>query len=114
MYAKDATEYRFIEPRLLKEISDYIDATYDQHYSRNKFQASEFIIDNGHGIGFNIGNVMKYAQRYGIKGDAKDWRKDLMKIIHYAIMAIHTHDLEYPGAVPVELHEDEENQIGGI
>jgi hypothetical protein len=29
---------------------------------RNRFQATEFIIDSGHGMGFALGNVMKYAQ----------------------------------------------------
>ena len=27
------------------------------------FRATEFIIDSGHGEGFCIGNIMKYAQR---------------------------------------------------
>jgi hypothetical protein len=35
---------------------------------------------------------MKYAQRYGKKGGRN--RDDLMKIAHYAIMAMHVHDLE--------------------
>ena len=36
---------------------------------------------------------MKYAQRYGKKGDAAQARKDLMKILHYAIIQLHVHDL---------------------
>ena len=35
---------------------------------------------------------MKYAQRYGRKAGKN--RIDLMKIIHYAIIAIHNNDLE--------------------
>jgi hypothetical protein len=35
---------------------------------------------------------MKYAQRYGHKGSVEDWRKDLTKVIHYAIIALHNHD----------------------
>jgi len=38
---------------------------------------------------------MKYAQRYGHKGTPTDWRKDLMKVIHYAIIAMYVHDKEY-------------------
>lgn len=87
-------QYKYNEDASLKEIESYIAATYDQHYSRNKFQATEFIIDAGHGTGFNIGNMMKYTQRYGRKGDPKEWRKDLMKVIHYAIMQLHVHDTE--------------------
>ena len=29
--------------------------------------ATEMIIDSGHGEGFCIGNILKYAQRYGKK-----------------------------------------------
>jgi hypothetical protein len=87
-------EYKYNEGESIKEIQSYIDATYEQHYSRNKFQATEFIIDAGHGTGFNIGNMMKYTQRYGRKGDPAEWRKDLMKVIHYAIMQLHVHDTE--------------------
>jgi hypothetical protein len=89
------TNYKYNEGETLKEIKSYVDATYAQHYSRNKFQATEFIIDAGHGTGFNIGNMMKYTQRYGRKGDPKEWRKDLMKVIHYAIMQLHVHDTEH-------------------
>ena len=60
-------EYRYNEGNLIQELKDYIDATYGEHYSKNKFQATEFIIDGGHGDGFCIGNIMKYAQRYGNK-----------------------------------------------
>jgi hypothetical protein len=84
-------EYRYSEDQILDELQSYIDSTYGQHYSRNKFQATEFIIDGGHGEGFCIGNVLKYAQRYG-KKDGRN-RKDLLKILHYAIIMLHVHDL---------------------
>jgi hypothetical protein len=51
------------------------------------------VIDAGHGVGFCVGNIIKYAQRYGKKGGYN--RKDLMKIIHYAIFLLHTHDKEH-------------------
>lgn len=84
-------DYKYSEDRILKEIKEYIDATYGEHYSQNKFQATEFIVDSGHGEGFCIGNIIKYAQRYG-KKDGHN-RKDLLKVLHYAIMSIHNHDL---------------------
>ena len=87
--------YKYNEDTLLKEISEYVDKTYEEHYSKNKYQATEFIIDTGHGVGFTIGNIMKYAQRYNRKGTPEDWRKDLLKVVHYAIIAIHVHDLEH-------------------
>jgi hypothetical protein len=84
-------EYRYNECQILDELQSYIDSTYGQHYSRDKFQATEFIIDGGHGEGFCIGNIMKYAQRYGKKDGSN--RKDLLKILHYAIIMLHVHDL---------------------
>jgi len=84
-------DYRYNEDKTLEELKSYIDSTYGQHYSRDKFQATEFIIDGGHGEGFCIGNVLKYAQRYG-KKDGRN-RKDLLKILHYAIIMLHVHDL---------------------
>ena len=86
-------DYKFNEGELIDEFREYIDSTYSSHYSKDKFQATEFIIDGGHGTGFCIGNIMKYAQRYGKKGDSAQARKDLMKILHYAIIQLHVHDL---------------------
>ena len=83
-------DYKYGEGEILKELQEYVDATYQEHYSQNKFQATEFIMDSGHGEGFCIGNIMKYAQRYG-KKDGRN-RKDLLKVIHYGIMALNNHD----------------------
>lgn len=87
-------KYKYNEGDLLRQVTQYVNSTYGQHYSQNKYQATEFIIDGGHGVGFTIGNIMKYAQRYGHKGTPEDWRKDLMKVIHYAIIALYVHDKE--------------------
>lgn len=93
MSDKPTIDYKFSELRSIKELKDYVDSTYDQHYSKNKFQATEFIIDSGHGSGFCIGNVLKYAQRYGKKGSKQDARKDLMKVLHYALIQLYVHDV---------------------
>jgi len=85
-------EYKYNEGEALAELEKYIDSTYDEHYSKNKFQATEFIIDGGHGEGFCIGNIMKYAQRYGKKGGKN--RSDLLKVIHYGIIALHINNME--------------------
>ena len=75
----------------MSELKEYIDSTYEEHYSKNKFQATEFIIDGGHGEGFCIGNIMKYAQRYGKKDGYN--KRDLLKVIHYGIIALYNHDI---------------------
>ena len=78
--------YKFDEDKIIKEIKKHIDKTYEGHYNKNKFQATEFIIDSGHGEGFCIGNIIKYAQRFGKKEGRNE--KDLYKVIHYAIILL--------------------------
>ena len=85
-------EYKYKEDELINQFKDYVDNTYKQHYSQNKYQATEFIIDGGHGEGFCMGNILKYAQRYGKKNGYN--RADLMKVLHYALFALYVHDTE--------------------
>jgi len=92
---KKEIPYKYNEGVYLNELTVYINNTYGEHYSKNKFQATEFIMDSGHGTGFCVGNVLKYAQRYGRKGSPEDWRKDMMKVIHYAMMQLYVHDQEH-------------------
>ena len=86
------TKYKFNEGQLIMDLREYINSTYSEHYSKNKFQSTEFIIDCGHGEGFALGNVLKYVQRYGKKNGKN--RADLLKVLHYAIIALHVHDVE--------------------
>ena len=86
-------DYKFNEGEILKEIQKYVDSTYEQHYATGKIQSTEFILDTGHGLGFTIGNILKYAQRYGKKDGFNE--KDLFKVIHYAIIALSIHKGEY-------------------
>jgi len=90
--AVNSINYKYNEDKLIEEFKKYVDSTYNAHYSKDKFQATEFIMDGGHGTGFCIGNVLKYAQRYGKKGTKEDARKDLMKVLHYAILQLYVHD----------------------
>lgn len=88
--------YKYNEENLINEIKDYVDTTYNQHYSEGKIQALEDIIDDGHGIGFCVGNTKKYLKRYGKKGTTtEEWRKDLIKVIHYSLLNLYVHDITY-------------------
>ena len=88
-----AIEYRFKEDKLIAEFVKYIDSTYDGHYGQGGLQSSEIIVDRGHGQGFFHGNIDKYNGRYGKKGDSPaEWRKDIIKIIHYGFLALYEHD----------------------
>lgn len=76
-----------------KELETYVAATYNQHYvSDNGRQTMHDIIDKGEGIGFCKGNMRKYLDRYGRK-EGKN-RKDLLKLAHYAILLLISHDKE--------------------
>ena len=86
-------DYVFDEGKYLSEIWDAIDKTYTSHYAQNKIQSTEFIADAGHGEGFCIGNIIKYAQRYCKKGVFN--RNDLTKVAHYVIIMLYLHDNLY-------------------
>lgn len=79
---------KFNEEIALTMIRNHVIQTYHQHYSQEKIQSTEFVFDAGHGEGFCIGNIIKYAQRYGKKNGKNE--DDLLKLIHYAIMLLGT------------------------
>jgi len=79
-------EFKFDEDLSLKEVREYIIGTYNQHYASSKYQATDTILDAGFGEGFCMGNILKYWKRYG-KKDGRN-RKDLLKIIHYAMIML--------------------------
>tara|TARA_R110002050_G_scaffold209551_2_gene345567 strand:+ start:255 stop:515 length:261 start_codon:yes stop_codon:yes gene_type:complete len=80
-------KYKFKEDKIIKDIIGYVNSTYEQHYANGKYQATDMILDAGHGEGFCVGNIMKYAMRYGKKNGKNN--ADLLKIIHYAIIALY-------------------------
>lgn len=89
-WRKRLAKFKFREDEILTKVSNHILQTYDAHYSMNKIQSTEFIVDAGHGEGFCIGNIIKYAQRYGKKNGKNS--EDLLKIIHYAIILMGSKD----------------------
>ncbi len=84
-------DYKFSEDRLITELKEYVDATYEAHYSGD-VQPTELIISGGNSRGFCVGNIIKYAHRYGKKNGPN--RQDILKILHYAIILLHSHDNE--------------------
>ena len=83
---------RFNEDIILEKVKAYIDFTYSQHYGSGKIQSTEVTFDAGHGESFCIGNILKYAQRFGKKEGKNE--ADLYKIIHYAVMLLGQMDKE--------------------
>ena len=82
----------FNEDIILEKVKAYIDFTYSQHYGSGKIQSTEVTFDAGHGESFCIGNILKYAQRFGKKEGKNE--ADLYKIIHYAVMLLGQMDKE--------------------
>ncbi len=96
-------QYKFNENKVVEELKKYIDFTYNQHYAQAKTQTTEIVFENGHGEGFCIGNIIKYAQRFG-KKDGKN-TEDLYKVIHYAIILIgqlEKEDYEYDNQMLID------------
>lgn len=85
-------EYKYSEDKILQDLESYINKTYGGHYG-DKVQAQDLMISTGHAEGFYIGNIIKYASRYGKKnGHNKD---DLMKVLHYAILTMNHHNINH-------------------
>lgn len=84
--------FKYNEGNILDELHAYIKKTYGSHYG-DRVQAQDLIVSSGHGEGFYIGNIIKYASRYGKKnGHSKD---DLMKVLHYGILAMNHHNTHH-------------------
>lgn len=87
--------YKFKEDELLKEIKEYIDKTYEQHYSSkdnvNAVQTLELFAKHPlRGVFGGLKDVIKYSDRYGTKDGFN--RNDIVKAIHYSIFALYCHD----------------------
>ena len=87
MKKENKIDYKFNEANTIAQIKRYVDGTYERHYGYGQYQATDMIIDAGHGEGFCIGNIMKYAMRYGKKNNKS--QVDLLKIIHYTLIALY-------------------------
>jgi len=73
------------EDKIMNEIRDYIEATYSQHYATDKnIQVTDIWESMGMAKEAYRTNMVKYIIRAGNK-DGQE-RKDIMKIIHYAIL----------------------------
>ncbi len=83
--------WKYNEETIIKELSDYISGTYNQHYSAgdDKIQTLDLIEACGDGEAFCRSNILKYASRYDKKGTS---RRDIMKILHYAVLLLHFND----------------------
>ena len=82
-------QWKYNENEILNELTEYITATYNQHYSSDQIQTLDLIESCGDGEAFCRSNILKYASRYDRKGTA---RRDIMKIMHYAVLLMYFND----------------------
>lgn len=81
----------FNEFAILEEIKEYIRGTYSEHYAKDGVQAFTLTAKRPlRGLHAALANIIKYADRFGEKDGMN--RKDLLKIAHYAVLAIYCCD----------------------
>jgi len=84
---------KYNEKQILKQIEEYIESTYSQHYnSGDNIQVNDLIMAIGHGEGSFIANAIEYLARYG-KKEGKN-QKDLFKSIHNIILLLYLNHQE--------------------
>ena len=85
-------QYKYHEEEILKDIEEYVSSTYQGHYTGKSHefrnvQTIDLMASKELASGFCQANILKYGSRYGNK-DGKN-KKDLMKVIHYAMLLLH-------------------------
>ena len=92
---KDETFWRYNEGKILREVEAYLSSTYKGHYvgGETKIQTLDLIDSIGDSESFCRSNAIKYLSRFG-KKEGKN-QKDLLKVIHYAILLYHFADLPF-------------------
>ena len=86
---------KYREDEILNEVKEYIEGTYNQHYSTTEdgFQVQDMLRQLDIDKDFCQANAIKYLCRYG-KKDGKN-RKDLLKAIHYVVLLMSSEDQDY-------------------
>ena len=87
--------WKYNEDVILKDIHEYVSGTYRSHYTGdegrfNDIQTIDLLAAKGLASGFCQSNIIKYGSRYGDK-DGNN-KKDLLKVIHYAMLLLHFDD----------------------
>ena len=85
-------QYKYHEEQILKDIEEYVSSTYKGHYTGKSHefrnvQTIDLMASKELAAAFCQANILKYGSRYGNK-DGKN-KKDLMKVIHYAMLLLH-------------------------
>ena len=84
--------FKYHEKEILKDIEEYVSSTYQGHYTGKSHeyrnvQTIDLMASKELAAAFCQANILKYGSRYGNK-DGRN-KKDLMKVIHYAMLLLH-------------------------
>ena len=79
---------KYNEEEILKQVIEYIQSTYNQHYSTDGkgLQAMDIFRNMDIDMDFSQANAIKYLMRYGKKQGRNE--KDLYKAIHYIVLLL--------------------------
>ena len=88
----DDDNMKYNEDKILKEVIEYIEKTYSEHYSVDKsgFQVQDMLRHLDIDKDFCQSNAIKYLCRYGKKNGKN--KMDLFKAIHYIVLLIDSED----------------------
>ena len=87
--------WKYSEDKILKDVEEYIISTYSGHYCGDvhdykDVQTIDLMAAKKLASNFCQANILKYGSRYGDK-DGRS-KRDLLKVIHYAILLLHFDD----------------------
>ena len=86
LYKSPDTSKKYQEDKSLKDLTDYVNTTYEGHYTSDKgdnVQTLDIIESVGDAKSFCRSNAIKYLTRYEKKGQAK---RDILKAAHYCLL----------------------------
>jgi len=90
--------YKYNEAKYLRELADYVDGTYGEHYVAGEIQVID-IWESMESLDTTARDTaIKYLCRYG-KKQGKN-RKDLLKAMHYIILMMYAEDKMKEGKQP--------------
>lgn len=84
---------KYNEKQILKEVEDYIESTYGEHYvGKNEFQIQDLLNSIDISVPFCQANAIKYLARWGKKKGRN--RLDLLKAVHYTVLMMYFSDID--------------------
>lgn len=86
---EQVVNYKYAEDKIVKDFSEYLKATYSEHYMSqdSKIECFDAWIALGDSMPTFRNTAIKYLWRYGKKGGSN--KKDLMKALHYTLMCLY-------------------------